>query len=95
MLYNLVITTQTRKLTQPQVTQIQAQNIFESHIRDGVDFTIKVSEHVCEHKWNAVYDFVKRELQMTCERCDGEFEISDTVLAACYDSGQEAKKHGF
>jgi hypothetical protein len=95
MRYNLVITTQARKFTQPQATKIQAQAIFESHIRDGVDFTIKVSKHVCEHAWLADRNYMQGLVDLTCDKCGEGFQLSDAVLTACHEGGAEAKKHGF
>lgn len=78
MLYNVAVVTQDGRGTFPQITAIKAQQIFEAHIQQGVDFMIKVSKHVCKHYWET--DRSLTSITFQCVNCDATFDLTDADL---------------
>lgn len=96
MLYDIVIDVSGRQgVTYEQSTKIGAQNIFESFLTDGIDFTIAVKPHVHEHLWYSPDRAGNGALKIQCENCDETFRISQTLLTACHAGEAAAQEHGF
>lgn len=84
-----------RQVVHGESTKIQAQNIFESHLTDGVAFTMTVKAHVHEHLWHAGNNYSDGRVGFTCDGCEEVFKISQTLLNACFAGGEIAREHGF
>jgi hypothetical protein len=96
MFYDIVIDVSGRqRIKYEKSTKIGVQNIFESFLADGSDFTFAVKEHIHNHLWYSDERDSNGDVNFVCENCDETFKLSQTVLTACHAGEAAAMEHGF
>lgn len=95
MLYDIQVDVSgSRRIPYWKSTKIQAQNIFESFLADGKDFTFTVNQHIHRHLWYSNDRHDNGDVNFICESCDEGFKLSQTLLAACFAGELIARENG-
>jgi hypothetical protein len=96
IMYSVQVDIGSRSITLAGCTRIQAQNIMESYLRDGLaEFTLTVKQEVHEHLWYGRDRDSGLNVIFECEECDETFTISQPALNVCFAGVLEARAHGF